>query len=237
VIGAERPRYEEGLTLEALKNLDPLEMGCKPEENFHVAVMGFQPEFDPERALWRCDIEMDAGRFYSPFVRLGLARYQPDSLIGDSDCKLSAVVQAEFMQLTPDRFATMQYESDYRVNLRISGFSYRSRRSEEAGPSIPGPSVVKVAIEERCKDLHGSLRWQRIPVSENADKTLYDPLVSNNSGGETVWEFPLTLPRSRKVSRYRVVIYESEEIAQDKDNDAINYEKGYRIVYADVLGV
>lgn len=46
--------------------------------------------FDDVRQLWYCDIEIDHGRSYWPFVRLALARYQPAS---DSGAHLSDVVR------------------------------------------------------------------------------------------------------------------------------------------------
>ena len=35
-----------------------------------VAVVGHQPEFDEVRGLWYCDLQIDAGSSYFPFVRL-----------------------------------------------------------------------------------------------------------------------------------------------------------------------
>lgn len=49
---------------------------------------------DPERGLWFCDIEIDTGAAYWPFVRLALARYQPCSTEG---AHLSEVVLAGVM--------------------------------------------------------------------------------------------------------------------------------------------
>jgi hypothetical protein len=41
---------------------------------------------------------MDPGNAYFPFVRLALARFQPDSI---PDAHLSRVILAEFIQLVP----------------------------------------------------------------------------------------------------------------------------------------
>ena len=38
------------------------------------------PEFDQVRKLWYCDLQLDAGTSYFPFVKLALARYQPHSI-------------------------------------------------------------------------------------------------------------------------------------------------------------
>ena len=69
-----------------------------------AAVVGHRPRFDPDRDLWYCDIDIDAGTSYFPFVRLGLARYQPSSIPGTH---LSRVVTPEWAQLMPDRTATL----------------------------------------------------------------------------------------------------------------------------------
>ena len=47
-----------------------------------VTVVGHTPRFDATRNLWYCDIELDPGAAYQPFVRLALCRYQPHSIDG-----------------------------------------------------------------------------------------------------------------------------------------------------------
>jgi hypothetical protein len=82
-----------------------------------VAAIGHRPSFDPARGLWYCDIDIDAGTSYFPFVRLGLARYQPSSIPG---VHLSRVVTPEWAQLAPDRTASLTRPSGSvaRVSLR-----------------------------------------------------------------------------------------------------------------------
>ena len=53
--------------------------------------------------LWYCDLQLDAGASYFPFVRLALARYQPNSIAGEH---LSRVVFPDFAQLVAERTAT-----------------------------------------------------------------------------------------------------------------------------------
>ena len=59
--------YASGLTLDEL----PPELA--------VVVAAHDVHFDPDRKLWYCDIEIDPGDTYFPFVRLALARYQAHS--------------------------------------------------------------------------------------------------------------------------------------------------------------
>ncbi len=65
-----------------------------------VDVVGHKVEYDANKKLWFSDIVIDSGEAYNPFVRLGLARYQPNSI---DNAHLSRVVLSDFMQLLPDR--------------------------------------------------------------------------------------------------------------------------------------
>ncbi|AVG40293.1 hypothetical protein [Achromobacter insolitus] len=70
-----------------------------------VHVVGHRVRWSEERARWYCDIELDPGRTYMPFVRLALARYQPNAI---ASAKLSRVVLAEFSQVLPRRRAVFE---------------------------------------------------------------------------------------------------------------------------------
>lgn len=67
-----------------------------------VQVIGHRVHWDADRHLWYCDIELDPGVTYMPFVRLALVRYQPNAL---AEAKVSKVVLADFAQVLPRRRA------------------------------------------------------------------------------------------------------------------------------------
>lgn len=96
-----------------------------------VTVVGHRPDFDAARKLWYCDLQVDAGPSYFPFVRLALARYQPSSIPGQH---LSAVVFPDFAQLVAERTAAMTRlgRSAVAVSLRGPG-GY----TENAGDLVP----------------------------------------------------------------------------------------------------
>jgi hypothetical protein len=54
--------------------------------------------FDPDCRLWYCDIEVNWGTAYYPFIRLALARYQPTSL---PTAHLSNIVLTDFRRSRP----------------------------------------------------------------------------------------------------------------------------------------
>jgi len=95
------------------------EFGFDPTLDFSVAP--HEVAYDEVRRLWFCDIEIDPGVAYFPFVRLALARYQPHSA---DNAYLSRVVLADFAQLTPDRSACVAFGEAGRINIRVSGRAF-----------------------------------------------------------------------------------------------------------------
>ncbi|MGE3706055.1 MAG: hypothetical protein AB7I13_12320, partial [Vicinamibacterales bacterium] len=65
-------------------------------------VLPYQPEFSIDRGLWFVDVAFDPGTAFWPFVRLAVARYQPDSLPG---LHLGPVTICDYAQLAPERTA------------------------------------------------------------------------------------------------------------------------------------
>ncbi len=103
--------------------------------------------YDEERQLWYCDIEVNWGSAYYPFMRLALARYQPVSVPG---AHLSNIVLADFMALVPDRW----------LNVTQAGTS-RTRRVSVFGPTYTdssGHTEAESSISMSVKLLDGTTR-------------------------------------------------------------------------------
>jgi hypothetical protein len=91
--------------------------------------------YDEERQLWYCDIEVTWGSAYFPFIRLALARFQPESV---ESAHLSNVVLADFMPLVPDRWLNVTQTNDARTRrVRVFGNTY----SDSSGHTEPGLSA------------------------------------------------------------------------------------------------
>ena len=82
-----------------------------------------------ERGLWYVDIAIDPGSTFWPFVRLAVARYQPDSIDG---CHLSTPTLCDFVQLTPERTDERQ---PHRRPARAGRRQRAGRRPVPAGPA------------------------------------------------------------------------------------------------------
>jgi hypothetical protein len=172
-----------------------------------VAAHAVQP--DTARQLWYCDIELAPGRAHWPFVRLALARYQPNSLAG---AELSGVVLADFAQLAPDRSASVTFGADPRyVNVAVSGTGYALTADGQTF------GTVEVTVERRDPGVPGDLGWT--PVSA-PQKLSTAPL----SSGDMLWRGKVDLTVTRGSEPLRLVIREFEAIGG-----------GRRLTYTDVL--
>ncbi|HET9706603.1 MAG TPA: hypothetical protein VFP85_21330 [Vicinamibacterales bacterium] len=135
--------------------------------------------YDADRRLWYCDIEVDFGTTYCPFVRLALARYQPVSVPG---AHLSHIVLADFMTLTPDRSLTITPTAEpksrrvhvYGSSFTDSGAHVEAKNAPQAttplptgsglivkAPDVASSSVVEVWVERLDPSMGEDLGWKR----------------------------------------------------------------------------
>lgn len=171
------------------------------EPRWGVAVAGHPVAYDRERKLWYCDITIDAGPSYYPFVRFALARFQPCSVAGT---ELSRVFTADCVQTAPDRLVWVSPDPNNPAGVRVSLSGMAPRgcfnvicpnrvivRAEAMLPGTDAPVWVPVAGP-----------W--VPLAEmQVTKTV------------TVWSGAITLPQVRDAQRYRLVVEEYEFLNAD----------------------
>lgn len=187
-----------------------------PTDQF-IAV-GHEVKYDRDRRLWYCDIEIDCGESYFPFVRLALARYQPNAV---AKAELSRVVLADFVQLAPDRSAILTYDpyDADKLTISISGLTYKAIADLE-GKREEGGSTIEVHLEQRRPEIEGDLSWTSVKqIAEQ--KALKD--------GHLLWRGTVTLPSDRQPQDYRLVFKEFEMLYADGQPPV----KTKRLVYAD----
>jgi hypothetical protein len=164
-----------------------------------VTVVGHKVEYDPDRQLWFSDVQINYGKAYYPFVRLALARYQPNSLKTDKgDCKLSRVVLAEFAQLAPHRTATLTFPDATTVDVTVTGPSYIGSKLRQ------GFGDVYVTVETQSPGGDPDLGW--VPALAE-DVRLQ---ANRTTTGEAIWRGQVKLPGPRGSQKFRVVIKEYE---------------------------
>ncbi len=189
-----------------------------PDPNLKVNIAGHEVSYDEERQLWCCDMDIDAGQSYFPFVRLALVRYQPKSLSravtgpdtyvdpGNDNVHLSSVVLADFIQLAPDRYAsiTRNGAKSLTYHVAVTGHSYRVLTGQA------GPGRVEISLERRREDIDievsGELAWEPVETAAGLRIVVLDHKLERE--GNTTWTGEITLPNNKDV--FRLLIKEFE---------------------------
>jgi hypothetical protein len=187
-----------------------------------VRVAGHPVEFDTKRDVYYCDVDIDAGSAYMPFVRLALCRYQPSSV---ANAHISRVVLADYMQLAPDRSASVAFaqRSLTHFHVSLSGVSYVKTATKA------GPGTARVTVEERNFALDEEVGWTPVISDVVMDS-------APGRGNTTVWSTDVTLPHPRSEGRYRLVLEQFEELPTG-DPSQFDPAGGHRLrlVHQDVL--
>jgi hypothetical protein len=175
--------------------------------------------FDAERNLWFCDLQIRPGDAYTPFARLSLVRYQPYSVDGPSQgnsrtpsfgAHLSQAVISDFIQLLPNRVATvtLKVEDPQHLRIKLSGSGFRATNR------------LRASIQRHHAHLLGEIGWIGIPAPDVTLK--FRPQ-------RQCWEpdSPVELPL--EVGRLRVLLQEYEVHVSD------NADEAERLVYAGII--
>ena len=194
-----------------------------------VSVAGHEVFFDETRDLWYCDIDIDeTGSAYMPFIRLALARYQPNSL---DDAHISRVILADYMQLSPDRSVSVVpvTRSPTQVVVTLSGLSYMRNTAGS------GPGTARVIVEQRDPTLGAAdeLGWKPQANPHTLDVVpTQNPIIA-------IWQKTITLPGPRTPGKFRLVIEQYETHRVQKANDTPNVITptlfGSKLVYSDIV--
>lgn len=166
-----------------------------------VDVAGHEVAWDKDRQLWFSDIEINtiSATTYFPFVKLALVRYQPSSLQG---LELSRVVQADFIQVSPDRVVTTSFPTPTTVRVAVAGPGYLATTDP-----LTADSVRAYVQEATVQTSDSDLVWTTVPA--DLDGTLLG--VASQSSSLTVWEGIVKLPAPRGTKRFRILVAEYEQ--------------------------
>jgi hypothetical protein len=208
------PASQHGFTL----TLDEL-----PGQFVNVAghTVNLTSNYDAARGLWFCDIDVAVGNAYTPFIRLALARFQPDSVNNISgEVALSRIVLAQYMQLAPNRFASLVVK-ERALTLTVSGPTYFQVGSQQ------GIGQLRATLQEHDAAIGNELGWTN----------LQQVTVGGSLGNEGVgtWTAPLTLPAPASAGRFRVLLEQFELLPTDGTGTGTGTQQ--RIVYTDIVPV
>ena len=188
-------------------------------------IAAFRPVWDPHRQAWYCDIEFPTGAAYFPFVRLGLARYQPRSIPG---CELSAIVPTAFVQTVPDRTLSCAVAPDGSATLALNGPAPSS--SMDIQGIVAGSNLVTAVVEAQEPAIADPLLgWAAAgPETELAGVL--------NGDGTATWSGTVQVPDAQG-RRLRLAVREYETHPADDRSAAPSASLVAipRLVHADVI--
>jgi hypothetical protein len=174
--------------------------------------------------LWYADVEIDSsvsGAYsYFPFIRLALVRYQPNSLKG---YEISNVVLADFIQVAPDRFASLTFPTSSTVSVTVSGVG------QLAGSQIgvPPSSMTATVQSQQSGVTDPDLQWVDVA---GTSVTL---AASEAPDYSFTWTGTVTLPEGS--GPFRIRLAESENYLYVPYGGSPTYAS--RVVYLDTLDV
>jgi hypothetical protein len=210
-----------------------------------VTVLGYRPQYNAERHLWFVDVAIDPGDKFWPFVRLAVARYQPDSVDG---CHLSKPVTCDFIQLMPERTASVSRTDIRHVRVVVSGpVGTRGGSAQESFP--PPRSLAPEAIGRNRKvvarlqkldpNIPTDLGWDTVDAVELQVRGV------GRTDAEAGWVGELTAPEDIPLAKpgaqpeWRVTIEEWEQLLGDRadlgERGPREWER--RLIYADEVGL
>ncbi len=225
----------------AVELADNTELAIMPEITYIPAkptlvVLGHKVEYDEVRQLWYCDLQIDVGPSYYPFIRLGLVRYQPNSV---KNAFVSRVVLADFAQIAPDRLMTIGPDAGNprKIGVAIAGITFNKSEAQTDGGDF------EVSVETRRSDISDpELGWVPVP---DADIQLLAHKITDMAA-PILWSGVITLPEPRGSRPYRLVVKEYErhinmEVSYQTGGGAgqtlSQRRYGRRVVYADAVEI
>ena len=229
-----------------------------------VSVAGHPVQFDAGRKLWFADIEIQAGASYWPFVRLALARYQPESR---ANCHLSRVVLAEFAQVLPDRRVEITIGADQRtLTVEIyglepteTGVSRGVKTDPQPSGQLPKPAPpprgglneFEIEVETLNPALGPDFGWSPLAGVTVPPIVVQIPMPVRRKGAKAAragtvvtqgpvavaptWKGTLILPRPLGGETLRLVVRELELYYEDMPGVFLGKRIERRLVYADTI--
>ena len=220
-----------------------------------VRVLGYQPEFDEATGRWFVDVALQETPALWPFVRLAVARFQPQSIEG---CSLSPVALTGWVQPLPSRTLTVSRPDPGHVQVTLTGVVSWLRFDPHGGPELQGDQLsadsptgdaatrasrlqqsrtVRATVQSRVAGA-GDLEWSTVSAS-----ALLAVSVEEAGAFRATWTGSVLLPESEGSpslrqpgsveSDWRVLVEEHELLDADPTVPGVAGVPVPRLVYAD----
>lgn len=137
---------------------------------YGVRALGYRPQYNEARKLWYVDVALNPAQTLWSFVRLAVARYQPSSVDG---CHLSAPVRCNFVQLPPERTASVSRTDTSHVRVVVSGpvgarhpWYADSRRGRGFPEAVAENRYVVARVQRKDPSIPTDLGWETVATEQ-----------------------------------------------------------------------
>ncbi len=233
----------------------------KLTHRFHAYL--YRPEFHPDRRRWFVDAVFDAADAAWPFLRLNVVRYQPNSTpveqapekgpvpenytqalveaaAGFSEFAVSGDVNTDFVQLLPERIATIGRPDAETVRVTVSGtfamVAALTTPSASLTENIAASRTVRASLQTRPDGATSDLDWTTV-AQVGCDLEGADPatFAATWSGALPLDAAPRDLATPGAEQNLRVLVEELEFLPADPEPGSDAPASSSRLVYADHL--
>jgi hypothetical protein len=206
-----------------------------------VDAYAYVPEFDTARKRWFVDVVLDSTSAVWPFLRLALARYQPNSI---PDAEFSAVVTTDFVQLPPERIGTLSRSDAEDVRISLTGVTAVTQAPDVQLPAQPPDRADLLALLPKSRRVVATLQVRNAVSGSDIDWVTVTDAQCELAGVDATtfkatWTAALPLkPPDPLITPatdddLRVQIEEYEILSADPAPSATGVSATQRLVYAD----
>ncbi len=213
--------------------------GAEPDKVVNAYL--FRPEFHQERKLWFVDVILDAANAVWPFLRLSVARYQPNSIPG---MEFSEVVATDFVQLPPERIGTLSRPEDGEVRVTVTGVTAVTSTPGQDRPTKPADRKALLEALAKSRRVQATLQARNQKSGSDIDWVDIVSVPCEVSGGnldtfKATWSAALPLKPEVQLltpgtsDDLRVQVEEYELLSADPKPGEQMPSTTERLVYAD----
>lgn len=191
---------------------------CQLAEGGKALIKACAVHYAPDRKLWYADVPINTLGALGPFIRLALVRWQPEALYNDPnsknpspvDARISPVVIADFIQLSPDRWVSVQRKSDNEFAVAVSGV---------LPPPLAQQPTFTVCLYSRWYSAGQDTGWREVKCQADFQ---YSAPASDNNGPLNpdamiaTYSTTLKVKPSAFVRKYRFLLREFEYFGDGK---------------------
>jgi hypothetical protein len=224
------PIASSALTAQNLCQPNDSVQTCQLAEGGVADIKPCAVHYAEDRKLWFTDIPINTLGSFGPFVRLALVRWQPQALHANIDtanppqgpvdpnidCRISPVVFADFIQLAPDRWVSVQRTRNSEYVVTVSGVF---PPPEQTLPPEPPRPTFTLSLYSRWYATGQDTGWRQVDCPTSFK---YTPAASDGNTPPdpncciSSWSTVLKLPHSPTHRKYRILLQENEWYVNSK---------------------